>query len=431
MRHVPTNTDATESNPRRRWRWRSLATVDLTPLRHRDFRLLFWGQLVSYLGSQVTLVAIPFQVYELTHQPAAVGVLGIVELIPMLALSFVGGAFADAHDRRRIILTTEVAFTVLSFLLLVNALQPEPSIVAIFAIAAVHAALVALQRPSMEALLPRLVERHELTAAGALTMLRGTVGMLLGPAIGGILISTVGLPVTYGVDVVSFGASLVALALMRAVPPPEGSERPSIRRVIEGFNYARGKPELIGTYVVDLVAMFFGMPSALFPAIAEQMGGAQVLGLLYSAPALGAFAATATSGWTSHVHRHGLAVVLAATGWGIAIVFFGISTTPLVAVVFLALAGAADAISGIFRSTIWNQTVPDTLRGRLAAIEMVSYMSGPLLGNAESGLVASVFSVPVSVMSGGVLCVLACAACAVLLPAFRDYDARGAAPASN
>jgi MFS family permease len=404
--------------------WLRFAAVDLRPLRHRDFRLLFWGQLVSYLGSQVTLVAVPFQVYELTHAPAAVGLLGVIELGPMLALSLVGGAIADARDRRSMVLATEIALTALSTLLLVNALQPQPSLVAIYVIAAGHAGLFAIQRPSLEALMPRLVERHELTAAGALSMLRGTFGMLLGPAIGGLLISAVGLPLTYGLDVISFGASLLALALMKAVPPPEQGQRPSLRSVFEGFNYARTKPELIGTYVVDLVAMFFGMPSALFPAIADSMGGPGVLGLLYSAPALGAFVATATSGWTSHVRRHGWAVILAATAWGIAIVLFGLATTPILALALLAMAGGADAISGIFRSTIWNQTVPDVLRGRLAAIEMVSYMSGPLLGNAESGFVASLVSVPFSVLSGGVLCVLGCAVAGVLLPGFRGYRAQ-------
>ncbi len=401
--------------------WLRLATLDLTPLRHRDFRLLFWGQLVSYLGSQVTLVAVPFQVYQLTHQPAAVGLLGLIELVPMLALSLVGGAIADARDRRTMVLATEVAFTALSSMLLINALQDEPSLVAIYVIAAAHAGLFALQRPSLEALLPRLVERHELTAAGALAMLRGTFGMLLGPAIGGLLISGVGLPLTYGVDVVSFGASLLALGMMNAVPPPETAERPNLKSVFEGFSYARRKPELIGTYVVDIVAMFFGMPSALFPAIADSMGGPGILGLLYSAPALGAFVATATSGWTSRVHRHGLTVILAATAWGIATALFGLVTTPAVALLFLAIAGGADAVSGIFRSTIWNQTVPDALRGRLAAIEMVSYSTGPLLGNAESGFVASLISVPFSVVSGGILCVLGCLISGALLPGFRDY----------
>jgi MFS family permease len=385
--------------------------------------LLFWGQLISFVGSQITLVAVPFQVYQLTHEPAAVGLLSLIELLPLLALSMVGGAIADARDRRVMVLSTEVALTALSFFLLLNALLPQPNLIAIYAIAGAHAGLYALQRPSLEALLPRLVERHELTAAGALSMLRGTVGMLLGPAIGGVLISTVGLPATYGIDVISFAASLVALSLMRAVPPAPGAPRPSLKAVIEGFNYARSRPVLIGTYVVDLVAMFFGMPSALFPAIAESLGGPAVLGLLYSAPALGALIATATSGWTGRVHRHGLAVIAAATIWGVAIAFFGLTTSIAPALAMLAVAGGADALSGIFRSAIWNQSVPDALRGRLAAIELVSYSSGPLMGNAESGFVASLVSVRFSVVSGGVLCVLGCLASALLLPEFRRYRA--------
>ena len=410
------------------------AAVDVSPLRHRDFRLLFWGQLISFLGSQITQVAVPYQVYQLTHSPLLVGLLGVAELIPVLALSLVGGAFADAHDRRRVVLATEVAFAVLSTLLLINSLLPEPMLWVIFALAAAQAGLVALQRPSLDAMLPRLVQREDLVAAGALTGLRGTIGMLAGPAIGGVLIALVGLPATFAVDVLSFSASLVALALMRAIPPAAGGARPSLRGVIDGLQFARSKPELIGTYVVDIVAMFFGMPAALFPAIAETMGGAGVLGLLYSAPALGAFAATASSGWTGHVRRHGLAVITAATIWGVAIIGFGFVSwpalglgpvvTPLLAVATLAIAGGADAVSGIFRQAIWNHTVPDALRGRLASIELLSYSSGPLLGNAESGLVAGLFSVPFSVISGGVLCVIGCLACGALLPAFRNYDSR-------
>ncbi|MCA1646532.1 MAG: MFS transporter [Chloroflexi bacterium] len=400
-----------------------LARLDLSPLRRRDFRLLFVGQLISFMGSQITYVAVPYQVYQLTHSPLMVGLLGVAELIPVLALSMVGGAIADARDRRAVVLTTEIAFTLLSALLLLNALLPEPLLWAIFALAAAQAGLYALQRPALDAILPRLVERADLTAAGSLNELRGTFGMLAGPAIGGLLIVIAGLPPTYGVDVVSFGASLIALWLMRGVAPPDGGERASVRGVLEGLRFAAQRPVLIGTYVVDLVAMFFGMPQALFPAIAESMGGPTVLGLLYAAPALGALLATATSGWSAHVRRHGLAILVAATVWGLAIIGFGLATTPLVAVVLLAMAGGADAISGIFRQVIWNYTVPDALRGRLASIELVSYSTGPALGNAESGLIAGAFSIPVSVISGGVLCVLGCALCALLLPAFRAYDA--------
>jgi MFS family permease len=398
-----------------------LATVDVRPLRHRDFRLLFWGQLVSMLGSQITFVAVPYQVYQLTHSPLLVGFLGLVELAPILVLATVGGLIADHGDRRTVVLLSELAFAVLSALLLANALLPEPQLWVIFVLTGGQAALFALQRPALDALTPRLVERVELTAAGALTALRGTVGMLAGPAIGGILIVTVGLPATYAADVASFVFSLVALWLMRASPPPVDTERPSFERVLEGLRFVSARPELLGTYIVDIVAMFFGMPQALFPAIAESMGGAAVLGLLYSAPAAGALLASATSGWTAHVRQHGLAVLIAASIWGVAIIGFGLAATPLVALPMLVVAGAADAVSGIFRMSIWNHAVPDELRGRVASIELLSYSSGPALGNTESGLAAAFFGVPFAVVSGGVMCVVGCLACAWLMPAFRRY----------
>jgi MFS family permease len=208
------------------------------------------------------------------------------------------------------------------------------------------------------------------------------------------------------------------------VPPPPGAERPSLRRIAEGFRYARSRPELVGTYGVDIVAMFFGMPTALFPAFALEFGGPGVLGLLYAAPSVGSLVATATSGWTRRVHRHGLAVILAAGAWGVGILLLGLAPNLPLALAALAFAGAADMVSGIFRSTIWNQTIPDRLRGRLAGIEQVSYSSGPLLGDVEAGVVGSLVGVRASLVSGGVLCVLGVAATALLLPAFRRYDAR-------
>jgi MFS family permease len=239
-----------------------------------------------------------------------------------------------------------------------------------------------------------------------------------------VLIASIGLPLTYVFDVATFGVSLGALAMMRAVPPPPEAEPPSLRRVLEGWRYARSRPELIGTYVVDMVAMFFGMPEALFPAVAAGLGGPGVLGLLYAAPAAGALLATVTSGWTSHVHRHGAAVCLAAAGWGVGIVLFGVAHALPLALVGLVVAGLADTLSGLFRSAIWNRTIPDHLRGRLAGIEQVSYSTGPLLGNVESGVVASLASLRASIVSGGVLCIAGVAVAALALPAFRRYDAR-------
>jgi MFS family permease len=305
-----------------------------------------------------------------------------------------------------------------------NAALPHPQVWVLFVVCAGWGGLEAIQRPSLDALLPRLVDRDELTAAAALDSLRGTLGQIAGPALGGVLIATFGLPVTYTVDVATYLVGLVCLYLMHAVPPPVDAERLSVRRVMEGLRYARSRPELIGTYAVDIVAMFFGMPIALFPAIAASLGGAKVLGLMYAAPAIGALLVSATSGWTSRVHRHGMAVIVAAIIWGLAIVAFGLVPGLIAAVVFLAIAGAADMMSGVFRTTIWNQTIRDSLRGRPHPIEMLSYSSGPALGNFEAGVVASLFSIRVSIVSGGVLCVIGCVVAAVALPGFRAYDAR-------
>jgi MFS family permease len=420
--------DPEELESRSGWRrFLTLATIDTRPLRrHRDFRLLFAGRAISFFGTMVTAVAIPFQVFQLTHSSLAVGAISGLEIVPILGLGFLGGALADAQDRRRMVLLTELGLAAMSAVLVANSLLPLPKLTVLYLAAVTNAALDALQTPSLSALLPRLVDREEVVAAGALSSLRTTIGMVAGPAIGGILVATIGLPGTYAVDVASFAFSLVALSMMRAVPPPSDADRPSLRRVVEGLRYARSRPELMGTYLVDMVAMFFGMPMALFPAVATRYGGAGVLGLLLAAPAAGSLLAVSTSGWANRVHRHGLAIVLAATGWGIAIVGFGFSPTLWLALICLAVAGGADQISGIFRSAIWNQTIPDSLRGRLAGIEMISYSSGPTLGNLEAGIVASVFSVEASIVAGGLLCVAGVLGLASLLPGFIRYTNRRA-----
>jgi MFS family permease len=402
-----------------------LATIDVRPLRrHRDYRLLFAGQALSFFGAMLTYVAIPYQVYALTGSSLAVGLLSLAALIPLLVTAFIGGALADAVDRRRMLQFAEAGLGVATALLFFNSLLDEPKVWVLFVVTPLLAAMDGFQRPALDSMVPRLVSRDELTAAAALDSLRGEFGMIAGPAIGGILIATVGLPATYGIDVATYGASVVALALMRAMPPPPEAVPPSLRSIGEGFKYAWSRQELLGSYGVDMVAMFFGMPIALFPAIATQYGGAEVLGLLYAAPAVGALIASLTSGWAARVHRHGVAIMWAAAAWGLAIAVFGLVSNLLVALVFLGLAGAADMISGIFRGTLWNQTIPDRLRGRLAGIEQVSYSSGPLLGNLEAGVAAALFGVRASVVSGGVLCVVGVGVFALLLPAFRHYDAR-------
>ena len=402
-----------------------LATVDVGPLRrHRDYRLLFVGQGVSAFGSMITYVALPYQAYQLSGSSLVVGLLSLAELAPLLVIAFVGGALADAFDRRRLVQIAELGLALCAGVLVLNSSLAESRLWVLFAVGAAMAALDGLQRPPLDALIPRLVDRDEFLAASALDSLRSDIGRVAGPALAGVMIAVLGLPLTYTIDVATFGVSLVALALMRAAPPPPGAERPSLRGVVEGLRYAKSRPELVGTYSVDLIAMFFGMPLALLPAFAEEFGGAGALGLLYAAPSAGSLVATATSGWTARVNRHGMAVVWAALGWGLAIAALGFAPSLGVAFLMLALAGGADMVSGIFRGTIWNTTIPDHLRGRLAGIEQVSYSAGPLLGNLEAGVVASFAGIRASIVSGGVLCVAGVAVAALLLPAFSAYDAR-------
>ena len=421
---TPDPVEATEAGARRetgraRKALRAL-TLDVTPLRvSRDFRLLFAGQAVSFFGSMMTFVALPWQMYRLTKSSFAVGMLGVTEFVPIFLMAFIGGALADAVDRRRMALVTEALLALGTGVLIFNSLLPQPRVWLLYVCAAL--CLVALAPE--HSLIPRIVPPELMPAAAALKSLSGTIGMIGGPALGGLLVATAGPTAAYSIDFVTFAASLVALALIRAVPPPVGADAPSLRSIVEGVRYARSRPELLGTYLIDINAMFFGMPMALFPAIAEGFGGASV-GLLYAAPAFGAMCVTLTSGWTRRVHRHGLAVAIAAGAWGLSIVALGFAPTLWTAILCLALAGAADMVSALFRMTIWNQTIPDHLRGRLAGIEMVSYTTGPLLGNAESGIVARLFGLRASVVSGGVMCVAGTALLSFLLPAFIRYNGR-------
>lgn len=398
--------------------------MDFSPLkRHRDYRYLYIAQSVSFLGTMMTYVALPYQMFQLTHSSFHVGLLGVAELIPLLMTAFIGGALADSVDRRRMVIVTDVFLAAGSLSLALLAWHGAPPFWSLYVLAGFMSGMNGLQRPSIDALMPRLVPREDLMAAAALGSFRGSFIMIVGPAIGGVLIASMGLWFTYAMDMLSYVLALGCIVMIRPMAAPATAERPTVESIREGFRYAVSRQELVGTYVVDFVAMIFGMPMALFPALSEKLGGPGVLGILYAAPAIGAFAASVTSRWTRAVRRHGLAVTIAAAVWGVAIVIFGFCDRIVPAVFFLALAGGADAISGIFRSTIWNQTIPDNLRGRLAGIEMVSYMSGPMLGHLESGMAAAAFGVRASVVSGGVLCVAGVAVCAVLLPKFIRYDA--------
>jgi MFS family permease len=397
--------------------------LPLGPLRRRDFRFLYAAQFVSFFGTMITFVAVPYQMYRLTQSSLSVGLLGLAELIALLTTVFVGGALADSVDRRRMAIGTDLALSLGSAALTAIAFAGVTRPWMLYVLAAWMAGVGGLQRPSMDALVPRLVEKEEMPAAASLAMFRGSLGMIGGPAIAGIIIAAFTVSSAYLVDFLSYIVSLICLWQIRPVPPPERGEAPSLKGVVEGFRYAASRQELIGTYVVDFVAMIFGMPMALFPAMADRLGGPSALGLLYGAPAIGALVISLLNSVFAPVRRHGLGVLIAASVWGVAIVAFGFSNVLWLSVVFLAIAGGADAVSAMYRMTMWNQTIPDALRGRLASIEIVSYTSGPMLGHVEAGLAAAAIGLRGSIISGGVLCVIGVLLCAWKLPRFVSYRA--------
>lgn len=400
--------------------------VDVAPLRvSRDFRLLLSAGTVFYVGGMVTYVAVPYQLYHLTGSNFAVGAVGLVELVPLVVFGLYGGALADHVDRRAMLVLTGAAQIALTSVLLVNAAVPQPRVWLVYVLAALLSVAQSLQRPSREALIPRVVPHRLLASAVALSSLGMEVGAVIGPTIGGLLLAGPGPAWAYGVDVAGLVVATALFSSLRRYPPSEQSTPPSLAGILAGVRYAVGRRDLLGTYVVDMVAMFLAVPVVLFPALASEVfSRPELLGALYTAETVGALLASATSGWVAHVNRHGRAIVVAAMCWGGAVALAGLAPSIWVAVVFLVVAGAADSVSAIFRGTVWHQTIPDSMRGRMAGIEMLSYSLGPLGGQARSGIVADLTSVRASIVSGGALCVVAVAGTATWLRGFWHYDAR-------
>ena len=397
--------------------------MDLTPLRkYRDFRLIFTAGLFSYFGSMITFVALPFQVKELTNSFWAVGLIGMVEIIPLTIFGLYGGVLADHVDRKKMIWFTEFGTLIATLVLFINARRENPSVILLFVIAAIFAALSGLKRPSQEAILPRLVGHHDLPSASALMSLRWQFGGIVGPSVGGLLVASYGASAGYLVDCLTFVISLSLLARIKNVPPLVTQTAPSVKGLVEGIRYAVSRKDLLGTYFVDLAAMFLAMPMALFPFWADEIGAPWALGLFYSSITAGAVIVTMFSGWVRHYSKHGRAVVFGAFGWGVAIALAGTSNSLAVVITCLVIAGAFDQISALFRGFIWNQSIPDELRGRLAGIEMLSYLLGPLGGQARAGGMAAMTSLRISVVGGGLMCVGFVIAIAALMPAFRKYD---------
>lgn len=401
--------------------------LDTRPLREsKPFRGLWLGQAVSYVGSRLAAVAVPYQMYELTGSTLAVAAISVVELVPLLTLTLLGGSIADAVDRRRLLLWTEGALLVTGLGFVANASLGEPLVWPLYVLGFLSASAFCLGVGAMRSLTPHLVAEDQVAAASALTSLQHNLGAVAGPAAAGLLIAAVGLPLTYMIDVATFAVSLASIWLLPSIPTSPDAGRPGLRSVVEGFRYLRNHRVVLGSFLVDTNAMVFGMPSALFPALAAEHfgGGAQTVGYLYAAPYAGALVCSALSGWTSHVRRQGLAVLVAAATWGAAIAAFGLVGSLPLALLLLALAGGADLISAIFRSTILLSATTESMRGRLAGIEFAQVASAPTLGNVEAGVVASLTSLRFSVVSGGMLCVAGTVAIALALPALVRYDAK-------
>lgn len=398
--------------------------IDISPLKkNRDFRYLYLGQFVSFFGTMMSMVALPYQVYHLTNSTLAVGLLGVIELVPLLFTAFIGGILADAIDRRKLLIISEIGMAIGCLCLVTNSLLAQPYLWLVYVISAVLSAINGLHRPALDALTPRLVTHEEIQATSVLTVLRANVGMIAGPAVAGISIASLGLAWTYIFDFLTFIFSVLALLQIKSISrlKEKPEQHPSLQSVVMAIKYATGRQELVGTYIVDFVAMVFAMPNALFPAMALTLGGASILGWLYTAPAIGALLITIFSAWTKKIKRHGKAVLIAATLWGTAIACVGMTDQLLWVLFFLGLAGMADSVSGIFRLTIWNETIPDKIRGRMASLEMISYMSGPLLGSAQIGLFASITSIKTAIMMGGMFCISGVILCVFFLPAFWKY----------
>jgi MFS family permease len=395
--------------------------IDLTPLRRsRDFRRLVSGELVSVLGTQLTTVAVPYQVYQLTRSSLVVGLVSITQLFPLIAGSLLAGSVADAMDRRRMLMAAQVLMAGCSAGLAVNA-DLGPALWPLFVLPALAAGFSGLDSAGRNAIVPNMVRRSEVSTANAIFQALFQMGLVIGPAVAGLLLEGAGVRFVYWLDVASFGVALVAVFLISPQPAGEPGHRPGLRSILEGLSFVRGRQAIQGAYLIDINAMVFGMPRALFPALATTFfgGGASTLGFLYAAPGAGALAGALTTGWVSRIQRQGLAVIVAVIAWGAAITGFGLVPWLPAALALLAAAGCADVISAVFRSTIIQLTVPDALRGRLAGLQIAVVTGGPRIGDLESGIVAAAFGDTVSVVSGGLACIAGALVLARVLPGFR------------
>jgi MFS family permease len=395
--------------------------IDTAPLKaSREFRLLFIGFLISTLGNQLTLVAIPYQIYIATHSTLQVGLISVAQLLPLIGGSLIGGSYGDHLDRRHILIWASFALSATSALLVVNAVLLDTNLVVLYVVAALAAFFGGFSNPSRAAAVPKLVDEEHLTAALAFNQVVLQFGGIVGPALAGVLIMATGVGLLYGLDALTFLVMALTSWMLRPIPPAPGATKPGLRSIGEGFTFLRGKKVLQSVYLVDLNAMIFGMPRAVFPAMALTVykAGPGVLGLLYTAPGAGAFIGVLTTGWLSEVKRRGRAISIAVAIWGLSIAAFGFVHSVIAGCILLGVAGWADVISAVLRNTILQTSIPDHFRSRLSGIQIAVVQGGPKLGDFETGAVAALSSPVGSVVSGGLLCALGVAALNLYAPQF-------------
>ena len=400
--------------------------VDPTPLRlDRDFRLLWTGQAISTVGRMVTAVVLPYQVYVLTGDLLMLGVLSFVQLVPILIFALGGGAIADAVDRRRLLLITQLGLAATSVALMLLALLPAPPIPAIFAVAFLAAGIGAVDQPARGSAIPRLVPPERLPAAISLNQITFNGAAVIGPAFGGILLALTNVAACYFVDVATFGAAIIAVLMIAPIPPAPGAARASVGAVVEGLRFARRRRPVLATFIVDINAMVFGSPRSLYPPLALEVFkvGPAGVGLMTAASGFGALIAAVFSGWTTRVRRPGLAVLLAVAFWSLGIIGFGLATFSFpLALLFLALAEGADVFSAVLRSSIVQLLTPDALRGRVSSIHILVVTGGPRVGDVEASAVAAVMGTQWSVVSGGVLSLVGVGLLSLAMPEFARLE---------
>ncbi len=409
--------------------------TDVRPLQaSRDYRRLWIGNTVSQLGQQMTAVTIAIQVYALTSSTFSVGLVGLFALVPLIAFGLYGGAFADAVDRRKLALASSTGLWLLSVVLVVQAVVGFDSVPMLYAVVAAQSAFFAVNQPTRSAIVPRLIEPELLPAANALNMASFNLGFTIGPLLGALAISAGGYQLAYGIDAVTFLAALYSLFRLPPIPPQplpgQAPTRPGLRSVIEGFRFLAKAPNLRMTFIVDLCAMVFAQPRALFPAVAGSFfgGGVRTVGLLQASPAIGSLLAFAFSGWVSKIRKQGKAIVFAVLVYGASVAAFGFARSLWVGVLFLAVSGGADMISSAYRSTMLQVAAPDNLRGRLQGVFTVVVAGGPRMGDFVMGSSAALFTPTIALAAGGLACMVGVLVASGLQPGFLAYDSAHPVP---